>query len=403
MKPSHVFLCAALVLVLSFPVHAAPAFAKDFGAVADVEISGEHEYKAIRLTPEIYAATQENLADIILYSGDETIPYFINNSKIISDTSKTIYEMTMSDSFVKDGYRYFDYALTSPQENDIRSTSLQTSTTDEFVKQTELFGSYDGLVWDKITDEKLYNVSGNHNLEIPFYTELKYTHYRLKIPEGQDKLSFQEVWLEYNAETVTQIDYIYEINPEFSVEEDNKTTVISLSEIKHLPVASIEIDTGNMFKRNVSVAGYRQVLYNLQFGGEEYKNLNIPLPDYKSKSDTLEIRIDNGDDSPIKINSVTVSYLSDELVFKDPGGGNISIYFGNEQVSLPPQYDIGSYREYIINQGYDTLHIGKTEQLAPEADKTEKIDYVLIFNITIVFVAVVLAYMIIRRLRKPRA
>lgn len=134
MRLESAFTCVALALALSISAYAAPASAKDFGAVADVEISGNLEYKAIRLTPEIYAATQKNLADIILCRGDETVPYFINNSKLVSDESRDVYEMVMSDSFVKDGYRYFDYELESPPENDIRATSLQMGTTDEFVK-----------------------------------------------------------------------------------------------------------------------------------------------------------------------------------------------------------------------------------------------------------------------------
>lgn len=394
-------MCIVLLFILSVPAYASPVSVEDFGAVADVEISGDLEYKAIRLTPEIYAATQENLADIILCSGDEIVPYFINSSELASDVSKAVYEMTLSDSFVKDGYRYFDYELESPQENDIRATSLQTSTTDEFVKQIELFGSYDGLVWDKTADEKLYNVSGNQQLAIQFYTGQKYTHYRLKIPESRDKLAFQRVWLEYNAETITRLDFIDKIKPEFSVNEDNKTTVISLKGIRHLPISGIEIDTGDMFKRDVNVAGFRQTLYNLRFGDEKYKNLTISLSGYKSMSDTLEIHINNGDDSPIKINSITVSYLSDELIFKDPGG-NVKLYFNNIQTSLPPQYDIGSYNEYIIAQGYDTLHIGQIKQLAPESEKEDKFDYGLILNITIALVAVVLAYLIIKRLHGLR-
>jgi hypothetical protein len=79
------------------------------------------------------------------------------------------------------------------------------------------------------------------------------------------------------------------------------------------------------------------------------------------------------------------------------------LYFGNEQISLPPQYDIESYKEHIIAQGYDVLNIGKTEHLSLESDKMDKYDYGLIFNITIILVAVVLAYLIIRRLHKTRA
>lgn len=400
MRSNAVFLCALLLLLCPVTVFAESFPPGGFTAVADIQLSGSKEYKAVAITPEIYAATNENLADVMLIANDTMLPYFINNSQVVTNASNKIYELKQTGTFLKDGFRYYDCELLALEQNDILATSLNFATGDEFVKQAELFGGYDGIAWEKVTDEKLYNISGNSNLKFSFSSGQKYTHYRIKLPEEKQGIVFERMWLEYNTETVTRVEFSNKITPEFTVSEDGKVTVITVSSVKHLPLAGIEIDTDTMFKREVSVLGSYDTLYNLMFDGEEYKKLDMRLNGEKSDSGDLEIRIYNQDDMPLNIKAVTVEYLCDTLVFKAPESGDVKLYFGNADIVSCPRYDIESYKEYIITDGYDIVTIQTVSRLSHETQEQDKVNYSFIFNATLIIVAVALIIIILKKIQK---
>jgi LEA14-like dessication related protein len=64
------------------------------------------------------------------------------------------------------------------------------------------------------------------------------------------------------------------------------------------------------------------MLYNLEFERTKYKDLTILLDFYRVTADNAEIRIDNKDDKPIKVQGIEVEYLVDELVFGEKKWNN---------------------------------------------------------------------------------
>lgn len=381
-------------------------FAVGFLSSGQIEITGTKKYKAVKLTPQIYNNTNENLADIMIYdSKNEAVPYFINSYTENSSETKITYPMKLINSFTVDStnekFYGVDYTLVTPQKNDILATSIEVETDNKnFAKKLELLGSYDGNSWETVQSDILYDVDGNKKLEIFFSGAKKFTYYRFKMLNNLEQIAFSSVKLNFNNITKQKESFIATIYPQFNVEEVGKTTVIKISGLKHVKVDSITIETDSMFKRSVSFDGsVSKVLYNLSFKDIAYKNTTLSLNSNKITTDIAELRISNGDDKPIKINKIEVKYLQDELVFDGSMGTSYTIKFGNAETIFPPSYDIVNFENDIIAEGYDTLEIKDIKTQAPEAPKPIY-DYKWIFNLVILLVALVMGIVIILKLKK---
>ena len=392
---------AAFLLALPLLLGAV-SVADGFYKSVDAEISGISEYKAIRLTPEIYASSSADLYDILIISDGKVLPYFQNSFESDISVSAESYAMAPADSYLKETAQFLDYKVANLPNHDIIATSVNISTNEQFVKSAVLYGSYDGANWEKITEDNIYNVNSSSHLSISLGYGEKFTWYRFELEGNQQPVSFDAVWLEYSTESVRTQAFAEALSPQFTVEEDGKDTVISINGVKNLPIQDITFETDSIFNRTVSAGRSTETLYNLIFGNTTYKNLTLPMNGYKPRSDNLEVRIYNKDDSPINIKSVNLSYFAADLVFKTPESESITLYFGNNTITSPPQYDIESYKSYVIAEGYDMLPLADVKTIIVQEEETEPADYTLLFNIIIAAASVILAGLIIVMMRKPK-
>lgn len=392
----------ASILLFVF-LNSTVVYALDFSNSARIENEGNKRYKAVRLTSEIYNNIRGNMADIAIFDKDnEPVPYFINSFVESGVEEIKAYEMRLINSFVKDEYFYYDYTLLKPQDEDVTATSIEMQTDKEgFAKKVEVLGGYDNVNWEKVQDDILYSVGGSKKLEITFDSIKKYTHYRFKILNNLERVSFSAVELKYNRVMQEREYFTNTISPDFTAQERGETTVIKTSDFKNLKLTGIILKTDSMFKRNVTFDGrVTKMLYNLEFENTKYKDLTIPMDMYRVSADTCEIVIDNQDDKPIKILGVEGKYLVDELIFEGAKPGEYTLRFGNSEVLSPKSYDISNYKEQIINEGYDVLSLKGIKAEPSEVPQEPQRDYKWIFNITIIVVAVVLGIIVALKLKK---
>jgi hypothetical protein len=378
-------------------------YALGYSYNTSIDNKGSYKYKAVRLTPEIYNKVKENMADLMLYDKDnEPMPYFINSFVESGIESRKTYDMKLVNSYLKDEYLYYDYALKNHQDGDVTATSMEVQTDEEgFAKKVEIFGGYDNVNWEKVQDDILYSVDGNKKLEITFNGVKKYTYYRFKISNNLDKVSFSSVVLKFNKTVQKKEYFLNSISPKFSAEERGNTTVVKIQGFRNLKLSGITLKTDSIFKRNVTFDGSAsKVLYNLDFANTSYRDLTIPLASYRVTADTAEIVIDNKDDKPIKVSGIEAKYIADELVFEGSKSSEYTLRFGNSEIQTPKNYDIASYRELILNEGYDVLNV---KEIKAEPSKTPikpQYDYKLLFNIAISVVAVVMGIIVFLKLKK---
>ncbi|NLD50073.1 MAG: hypothetical protein GX660_23265 [Clostridiaceae bacterium] len=379
-------------------------YALDFSYSAAIENKGDKKYKAVRINSGVYNKVKENLADMVLYDSDnEPVPFFLNSFKVSGVEEKRTYAMKLVNSFIKDRDFYYDYGLETPQQEDVTATSVAVETgSSDFAKEVEIWGSYDSTNWEKVKEDVIYSVGGTRKLEVAFEGIKKYTFYRFRLSNNLEKVSFSSVELKFSKVQQNREYFTDTISPDFTVEERGNNTVIKVPALKNLKLSSIAIKTDSMFKREVSFEGaVSKMLYNLDFEDTKYRDLTIPLDQYRVTSDLAEIIIYNKDDKPIEIKGVEANYLVDELVFEGSKAGSYTLRFGNSEMLSPKSYDISNYREQIINEGYDMLSLQEIKQeQTTQVYQEPKKDYRMVFNITITAVALVMGVILFLKLKK---
>jgi len=377
---------------------ALPLFSHD----ADIKIEGENRYKSVRLTPRIYNAANRGLSDLLIKNViGETVPYFINSSTGKINETRETYLLRQINSYIKDDNFFFDFELAFARDSDIIATSMDLYTGNSgFAKPVDVFGSYDNIHWEFVQSDMLYVVESKSKLEINFNRPQKYTHYRLKLANNLEQISFYNVELVYSLQTSEETFFIESFRPEFTVETKDKTTRILIQGLKNLRLCDLQIETDSMFIRNVKALGGRdKELYNLSVNGTTYTDTVLPLNRKVSETEIFTVIINDGDDKPINITGIAARYYADDLVFQGNDGDVYRLEFGVDLSRAAPVYDIGRYRNEILKGSIDRLSLGELVYVKAEQPR-EKIPYRVIFNIVIAVVGILLGALIILKLRK---
>ena len=388
--------CAALSLLILCTVPAA-------AHTAHVENSGTATYKSVRLTPQIYQHANADLSDLALLDDKgESVTYFIHSYDRTVQENKAVYPMEFIDSYVKDDAFYFDYRVWPLPDSDVAADSVSFTTQNAgFAKPVAVYGSYDAIHWEYIQDDMLYTVDGNTKLSLMFHTPQKYTHYRFRLANNLERIAFETVQLERNDLLQETSRFVEQLSPTFRTEEKGQQTHIYIEGLKHLRLEQLTLHTDSMFQRSVHTLGTQRELYRLTFDGTTYEDTTLPLGGRQVAENVLEVTIDNYDDKPITINSVTVRYYADDLVFAGGDSRSFTLAFSGDSTATAPVYDIASYQTQILQAGTDQLTVGKVEIEQVQQPQAEA-DYTLIFNCVIVAVAVLLGVLLLLKLRKKR-
>lgn len=372
-----------------------------FAHTGEIQISGENKYKAIRLTPEIYNNANSNLSDILIKdSNGENVPYFINTGFQRGYEGRESYPMELINSYTKDNSFYFDYKLTTERESDTVATSVEVSTNNtNFAKIVDVYGSYDNLHWEFIQNDKLYNIDDKSKFSIEFNKPQKYTHYRFKLANNLEKISFEAVNLVYSIAINEKNYFIENLTPAFSIEDKDKTTFVKIEGLKNLRLCSVTIETDSMFKRiaKAPLASGKEI-YNLSLNETSYTDTTLQLDWQISQEDIYIITITNNDDKPINITGITVRYYADEVVFEGNANESYTFYFGTDATKTSPVYDITKYKDEILKGRIDKVTISAINY-DKENEKSEERDYKVIFNIVVTGITVLLGGLILFRLR----
>jgi hypothetical protein len=386
-----------LLLLFLFASLALPLFSHD----ADIKIEGENRYKSVRLIPRIYNEAHRNLSDLLIKNGDENIPYFINSSTGKTNETRETYLMRQINSYNKDDNFFFDFELAIARDSDIIATSMEFSTNNAgFAKSVDVFGSYDNIHWEFVQSDMLYAVESKSKLEINFYRPQKYTHYRLKLANNLEQISFYNVELVYSLRISEETFFIESFRPEFTVETKDKTTKILIKGLKNLRLCDLQIETDSMFIRNVRASGGgEKELYNLSVNGTTYTDTVLVLNRKVSENEIFTVIINDGDDKPINITGIAARYYADDLVFQGDDGVVYRLEFGADLSRAAPVYDIGRYKNEILKGPIDRLELGEIVYVKAEQPR-EKIPYRVIFNIVIIVIGILLGSLIILKLKK---
>jgi hypothetical protein len=389
----------SILLILGLLVLFTTAFVNN----ATIENSGTNRYKAVRLTPEIYNNANSDLSDLrIIDSNVEFVPYFIHSRHQEEQRETVRYSMSLINSYLRDDNFYFDYNLSERFDRDVVATSLEFTTNNStFAKNVEVFGSYDNIHWEFVQRDQLYRVGNNSKLEIIFNAPQRFTHYRLRLNNNLEQISFSAVNLTYSATSTQRHYFVEDLFPKFDIEEDGRLTHIHIEGLKNLRLGEIIIDTNSMFQRTVEAPsfGIRKELYNLSFDDIVYNDTLMTFNQSISRNDIFSLVIHNGDDRPINITGITVRYYADDIIFESQGDDTFALSFGSDNGLRAPVYDIVRYKDEILRLDIDRLEISRLtfEEIEPTPEPR---DYRMVFNIVVVAVTVLLGVLILLKLKK---
>ena len=398
-----------MLLFSSVSVFATEPSPPVFAYKSDIILTGDSDYKEVQLSKEIYNLSQNGMNDLRIFDNENgEVPCFILSGNITvsgSNADNKFYGKKI-DSFMKDDDEFIDFFITSSPNSDVYGNRLilEIKTT-SFAKEIELQGSYDGKLWTYVTSELIYNVGANSDLTMDFNSDIKFPYYRFKIPNNKERIDLTSIILQYTYGS-QQVDSSDTFSPKYEIVEESGKTIINIpaSELKNIRINTIEILTDSMFQRDVSLppsfGSHR--LCNLTFENLSIVDTTIELDAkiYYGDND-FSITIQNGDDKPINIQGINITYISDLLVFKSEAGKSYTLAFGNETLNAPV-YDISSYSNYVIklDEPIDLCSLSAIEtETAQTPPKTSEIDETLIMNIALGVVTVVLIIFILRSVK----
>ena len=184
---------------------------------------------------------------------------------------------------------------------------------------------------------------------------------------------------------------------DYKVEQEGKNTILKIKS-KFLPLKNIVLDVNDEFQRNYTVrSGDNFYVEGIISKVGEKSNLIINLENVPKLSEII-VEIQNGDNSPLKINEVTGNYVPDRIVFRATEGEDYKITFGDESLDKP-EYDIAEFVDSIKER--DEVFVGKLEK-TDEKKVSKPRDYTVYYNVFIGMVVVILIGFMVNKINKNK-
>lgn len=402
-------ICAILFSALCFQSAALAADMSEWSHFAPLEVYGSNKYKAVFLTDEVYAQALPNLSDLrLIDSANQQVPYYIQAGNILLEQKATWIATRPVLSFRKDEDSYFDYAAVIQPGIDPMANKLAFALMPgrNFVKQVEVYGSYDNVKWEYVNNGQIYRVDGRVQSELLFGGIRKFSYYRVRILENSGDFSPGEMKLVYAENRADLTRYERSFVPEYEVKNAQRETIITVKNPKKLHIKRVVFDVEGNFQRNYSV--YAEVkavsllqsgeMYNLQFAGVNIANKGIALNKQLS-AEAFAIKVYDRDDRPLQIKEIRVEYFVDKLVFPDLGDGPYRLYFGNSKAEKPV-YELALQRNFVEKEAQDNCAIQPSQDNKQAATIWPKIQDKYLVNGAITFASLVLILILVRTVNK---
>ena len=369
----------------------------------DIHISHPGQYQAIALTPKILNRAGTSALRVVNRETGVEAPFFIHSSTVEEEIQEVHIGLNFTRSAAYKAYYYLDFeVLNEPNRDTIISHLQLTSQQEEFLKDIDVFGSYDGQNWELIANSLIYSVSDVYQNEIDLRGIHRYSFYRLRITTPQEWIDFDvSGW--HRQISSEFIPFVGFSDAYFYTESSDFSTIVTLSglvdtnaSLKNLRIIGIHIETDSFFKRNIRKNdGTSTTLYRLFFQDTALENTFIPFRGFP-QTEQVSFTITDYDDRPINIQRIIVEYAIDYVVFRAEEGQEYSLRFGGNLTR--PHYDVENFRDLIIQEGFSVAQLQNITVLI-EQSQAER-DFTLLFNIAIGAAGVLLAIIAVVAIKK---
>lgn len=371
-------------------------------------------FNRLEIPAAVYEKAQLGLGDLrIVDDKGVAVPYILESHRQSSAMVDDAYTFTSAGDFRRRGDTVFDFLGQPPAGSDliVNRLTVDSESDGDFFKYVELYGSHDSKHWEWLGHNSLYRVEGKAQRVLDLGAPQRYTAYRIVILDNAEgiRLSSLSGTLVSEAEVKATHQRTFTAS-QFQRQEVKSATVITLKGIANLPVRAVSIEAAGLFHRPTRVisgdigapaavfgSGY---LFQSTLKGPEPLRNSLPV-EINRPMETLSLIIENGDNPPLEIQSVTLAYSADTLIFEAAPGKAYTLQYGNSEAPRP-QYDLERFRGEIAQQAMGTASLGG-ETAAPvlEAPEAQGPGLKAVFSGMIFLMALVLAWLAIRGMKKP--
>lgn len=337
----------------------------------DILITGENLYKSVVLDEEVYRYANDDLSDIrIVDDNNDFVPYYIRNSLSYKALQKKTYSsklvVILKSNTDKSAFDFKITANGSPP-NILIDTLSFTLSSNEYIKNIDIYGGYDGKQWSLIMSDTIFQISGSSKNFVIFNKATDFNYYKVKIKNNDDNTKVKDMqascsFFSQFKESITKTS-----NLEFNEATKDQNTYIDILNSNRLKIFSIDLNIDGIFNRkyevytksgkSVSSFGVKGSICNFSSSDISVNATTINLIDKPIYSDCIEILVSNLDDPPLNIKNIRVVYYLDEIVFEYSNRPKYKLYFGNLNCDKPT-YDIVSYQNFIDQEKRDRTQIG---------------------------------------------
>lgn len=348
---------------------------KDFSYKRKINVEKEgNSWNYFAIPDELYEKSANNLSDLRIYKSDKEniteIPYLI-----IDNTENKANNSEFSLKIINISRTEAGHFLTLENTSDAEINSIYLRFSQQnFDWKITLQGSHNQSQWFDILNEyrilAIKNQETNYRFEKLIFGDTKYKYYRILVKTNEEvnlENAFFRHFLPKNRNNLAK----HKVeNLVISNDNNRKQTTIHFS-LKHkIHVHSIEIQTDKTknFYRPIHIetldslkTNSGKVLRHSYFSSgiitsvEDNEFVN-------EKEDELvknfRIKIENRDDKPLDIKSITIKSITKGIVFESEGKGEYFLYYGNDKLRSP-RYDLENFKLQISEKQKDTIPISE--------------------------------------------
>ena len=364
----------------------------DFSFKRAIKPNPATEWNKIEIPLPMYEKLNQNFSDIRIYQllGKDSleVPYLLSKTQFASlenETTEYIGFKILNQTKTADGY-YF--TLESPITADIEEIDLHFSN-QNFDWKITLEGSHDQKQWFSILENyrilSIQNSKTDYNFQLLAFEKTNYKFYRIFIPSKEtpilQRASMQEKFtpkIEFNKLLINNIKQTNSTK--------DKNSVITFSLPYKIPVYSLilNIDKNDAFSRPIKIKYLTDSIktekgwlknYDTFYSGKityyGAKDLDFSFPNNDVIwAKDFQIIIENQDNAPITVKSVSAVSPKYFIYFKPKNEENYFLFYGDENSSLP-EYDLKLIEDKVFKLSKADASLSDEEKL-PKKEKPTK-------------------------------
>lgn len=339
-------------------------FAQSFTHQASITgISKDSLYK-IPLDPDRKQYMSSNLHDLRIYDAKQNeVPYVVLSEPLLKAKSDFVeYEIVSQNHFST----FSEIVIRNPNKDKISNIAFNINNSDAY-KYCSIEGSNDKKQWYSVSELQelslAYNELYTNQYKCIYFPLNDYEYFRLTVDDWYSHpLKINSAGCFKNSVIAGKLNEVA-FSKTISADPKTKTTLIHLAFNNNQTVDRIDfkIKAPRLYRRHATVfvnrqetikhktTQYREVLYEFELKSDDVLFFDVPALNEKE----LFIEIENKDNPPLAIESISCKQLATYLVCDLKAKQDYTLKCGNKDLKLP-EYDLVNF-------------ISQIPQLLPEA------------------------------------